>query len=197
MERSFGNEYTKRFDRFIRDYLTLETRQIPNIRSVYEKFKLYLPTIEDPEILEMTLGDISCYAKHFVNIALLQERDPELQVCFKDIEDLRVEVSFPFLLEIYEDYTREKIEKAEIIEILRLVESYVFRRAVCGIPTNSLNKTFAALMTEVSKDNYLESLRGAFLRMTSYRRFPRDHEFKRELLIKDVYNFDAVICCVN
>ena len=190
MERSFGNEYTKRFDRFIRDYLTLETRQIPNIRSVYEKFKLYLPTIEDPEILEMTLGDISCYAKHFVNIALLQERDPELQACFKDIQDLRVEVSFPFLLEIYEDYTREKIEKAEIIEILRLVESYVFRRAVCGIPTNSLNKTFAALMTEVSKDNYLESLRGAFLRMTSYRRFPRDHEFKRELLIKDVYNFD-------
>ena len=190
MEQSFGNEYTKRFDRFIRDYLTLETRQIPNIRSVYEKFKLYLPTIEDPEILEMTLGDISCYAKHFVNIALLQERDPELQACFKDIQVLRVEVSFPFLLEVYEDYTREKIEKAEIIEILRLVESYVFRRAVCGIPTNSLNKTFAALMTEVSKDNYLESLRGAFLRMTSYRRFPRNNEFKRELLIKDVYNFD-------
>ena len=75
MERSFGNEYTKRFDRFIRDYLTLETRQIPNIRSVYEKFKLYLPTTEDPEILEIILGDISCYAKYYVNIALLQERE--------------------------------------------------------------------------------------------------------------------------
>ena len=190
MERSFGNEYTKRFDRFIRDYLTLETRQIPNIRGVYEKFKLYLPTIEDPEILEITLEDISCYAKYYVNMALLQERDPDLQTCFKDIQDLRVEVSYPFLLEVYEDYTRKKIEKAEIIEILRLVESYVFRRAVCGIPTNSLNKTFAALMTEVNKNNYLDSLREVFLRMTAYRRFPRDPEFKRELLIKDVYNFD-------
>ena len=101
--------------------------------------------------MEMTIEDISRYAKHYANIALLQERDPEFQVCFKDIQDLRVEVAFPFLLEVYEDYTRGKIEKAEIIEILRLVESYVFRRAVCGIPTNSLNKTFAALMTDVDK----------------------------------------------
>ena len=190
MEQRFGDEYTKRFDRFIRDYLTLETRQIPNVKSVYEKFKAHIPSTDDSEILEIIIEDISRYAKHYASIALLQEKDLEFQVCFKNIQDLRVEVAFPFLLEVYEDYTRGTIEKAEIIEIFRLVESYVFRRAVCGIPTNSLNKTFAALMTEVSKDNYLESLRGAFLRMTSYRRFPRNNEFKRELLIKDVYNFD-------
>ena len=192
MEQSFGSEYTKRFDRFIRDYLTLETRQIPNVRGVYEKFKVYLPAIEDSEILEMALMDISCYAKHYVNIVLLEEKDPELQKCFKDIQDLRMEVALPFLLEVYEDYKKDKINRSEIIEILRLVESYVFRRAVCGIPTNSLNKTFAALITEegFDKGKYLESLKSVFSRMDSYRRFPRDHEFKREFLIKDVYNFD-------
>ena len=190
MEQRFGDEYTKRFDRFIRDYLTLETRQIPNVKSVYEKFKAHIPSTDDSEILEITIEDISRYAKHYASIALLQEKDLEFQVCFKNIQDLRVEVAFPFLLEVYEDYTRGTIEKAEIIEIFRLVESYVFRRAVCGIPTNSLNKTFAALMTDVDKKDYLRSLKVAFFQMRSYRRYPSDIEFKQSLLIRDVYNFD-------
>ncbi len=98
----------------------------------------------------------------------------------------------PSLLEVYEDYKQGMINKAEIIEILRLIESYVFRRAICGIPTNSMNKTFAALMAEneFDKNNYLESLKTVFVNMASYRRFPINHEFKREFLIKDVYNFD-------
>ena len=44
MEENFGNdEGTKRFDRFIRDYLTLKTGKIPKINKVYEKFKRYVP----------------------------------------------------------------------------------------------------------------------------------------------------------
>ena len=39
MEESFGKAYTKRFDLFIRDYLTLKTRHIPKIDRVYESFK--------------------------------------------------------------------------------------------------------------------------------------------------------------
>ena len=190
MEQSFGNEYTKRFDRFIRDYLTLQTRKIPNIRGIYEKFKVYLPVIEESINLEKTLENISCYAKHYVKIALLEEEEPELQECFKDIQDLRMEVTFPFLLEVYEDYKQGIINKVEIIEILRLTESYIFRRAICGIPTNSLNKTFAALMTEVDKKDYLRSLKTTFSSMTSYKRFPSDIEFKKGLISKDVYNFD-------
>ncbi len=190
MEQRFGDEYTKRFDRFIRDYLTLETRQIPNVKSVYEKFKAYIPSTDDSEILEIIIEDISRYAKHYTSIALLQEEDLEFQDCFKNIQDLRVEVAFPFLLEVYEDYVRRTIEKTEVIEIFRLVESYVFRRAVCGIPTNSLNKTFAALMTDVDKDDYLRSLKSTFSQMRSYRRYPSDIEFKQSLLIRDVYNFD-------
>ena len=75
------------------------------------------------------------------------------------------------------------------MQILKYIESYVFRRAICGIPTNSLNKTFANLYKEIKQENYLESFRAALLLKESYRRFPRDEEFKEQLLIKDVYNF--------
>ena len=65
----------------------------------------------------------------------------------------------------------------------------MFRRAVCSIPTNSLNKTFSTFGRELRKDSYLESIKAHFLLMPSYRRFPRDDEFKRELQVRDLYNF--------
>ena len=190
MEDYFGDEYTKRFDRFIRDYLTLKTRRIPNIRSVYEHFKNEVDNKEPPEALEAAIAEISRYSKYYVRIALLKEEDSEIRACLEDLQDLKVEVAFPLLLGVYENYMQGKIERVEVIEIFRLIESYVFRRAICGIPTNTLNKTFAALTGQIGKDNYLQSLKVTFSRMTGNQRYPSDIELEKELLIKDVYNFD-------
>ena len=75
------------------------------------------------------------------------------------------------------------------LKIVRLVESYVFRRAICAIPTNSMNKTFATLGRKLDKTHYLESVQAQLLLQQSYRRFPDDTEFIRELKGKDLYNF--------
>ena len=192
MEQRFGDKYTDWFDWFIRDYLTLKTRQIPNIRNVYDDFKDYIPRTTDTGKLEDIITDISRYSKHYVKFTLLKEDDPDLLECFKNIDDLRAGVTRPFLLEVYEDYIQGNIQKSELIEILRLVESYVFRRAICDIPTNSLNRTFAfRLMATVNKGTYLASLKEAFLNLAnqsaSYR-YPLDSEFKQEFLVKGVYN---------
>ena len=80
-------------------------------------------------------------------------------------------------------------QRRRFIEVLRLIESYVFRRAICGIPTNSMNKTFATLGREINRDHYLESLKLAFARKDNYKRMPTDQEFRQELVVKDIYNF--------
>ena len=100
-----------------------------------------------------------------------------------------MDVAFPFLLELYDDFAMNKLKLADFEAITRLVEAYVFRRAVCTIPTNSLNKTFATFGRSLHKDRYLESARAHLLLLPSYRRFPRDDEFKRELTGRDLYNF--------
>ena len=106
---------------------------------------------------------------------------PNLKAAFHDIRELKVDVAFPFLLELYHDYDKQMLTKAELLQAARLVESYVFRRAVCGIPTNSMNKTFATFGRGLKKDRYLESIQADFLLLPSYRRFPDDDEFKREI----------------
>ncbi|MXV82677.1 DUF262 domain-containing protein [Candidatus Poribacteria bacterium] len=194
MERLFGKkEYTVRFDRFMRDYLTLKMRQIPKLQNVYEAFKVQYPSYEigNSVKLEAIVKEISRYAKHFVDITLLKEEDPELRECLSDFVEMRAEVAYPFLLEVYDDYAKARIEKADVIKIFRLVESYIFRRSVCGIPTNVLNKLFATLMNEnnVDKNKYLESLNDVFRKMQTYRRYPTDSEFKQAFNTKDVYNF--------
>ena len=195
MEKRFGDAYTGSFDRFVRDYLTLKTRQIPNIRNVYDSFKVYVQkriNLEMSETMETIIAEISRYSKHYVRIALGKEEDTELRDCFADINTLEVTVAFPFLLEVYEDYKQECIQKSELIEILRLVESYVFRRAICDIPTNSLNTTFASrLMPKVDKSNYLESLKKAFLNLVEQSdryRYPMNSDFKQAFQVKGVYN---------
>ena len=70
-----------------------------------------------------------------------------------------------------------------------MVESYVFRRAVCAIPTNSLNKTFATFGRVLKKDCYMQRIEAHLLTLPSYRRFPDDEEFMRALSARDLYNF--------
>ncbi len=189
MEQSFGQvNYSRLFDRFMRDYLTIKTGRLPNIRQVYEAFKTYQADSESGTIEEL-VADVHHYSKHFVRMALGTEPDPELRGRFADINTLRVDVAYPLLLEIYEDYVQQRLTREEFVRIVWLVESYVFRRAVCGIPTNSLNKTFATLSREIDKDNYLESFEAVLMLKSSYRRFPDDGEFTREIVIKDLYNF--------
>ena len=191
MELAFGQDaYGTHFDRFMRHYLTLKTGEIPKVGKVYEAFKKYAsrPTITRDGI-DLLVTDIQRFADYYCSIALGRESPGRLNEAFRDLRELRVGVAYPFILELYSDYDTDQLSEADFYTAVRLVESYVFRRAVCSIPTNSLNKTFSTFGRELRTDSYLESIKAHFLLMPSYRRFPRDDEFKRELRERDVYNF--------
>lgn len=188
MEKSFGQAaYSVHFDAFMRHYLTAKTGDIPNVREVYTAFKAHARSLKgDTRDL---VADIHTYASYYCALALGSEPEPSLSQAFQDLRELKVEVSYPFLLDAYNDYKQERISADELVQIVRLVESYVFRRAICAIPTNSLNKTFAGLSRTLKKDRYLESVQAAFLLLPSYRRFPNDEEFQRDIKQRDLYNF--------
>jgi predicted transport protein len=122
-------------------------------------------------------------------MALGTETEADLKMAFQDIRELKVDVAFPFLLELYHDYENKLLSNGDLLKAARLVESYVFRRAVCDIPTNSMNKTFATITKGIKKDRYLESIQANFLLLPSYRRFPDNDEFKLALQRKNLYKF--------
>ena len=191
MEIAFGQEaYGTHFDGFMRHYLTVKTGETPNIRAVYEAFKAHarIPAVALVEV-DTLVADIHTYADYYCAMALDNEHDSDLASAFRDIRELKVDVAYPLLLELYDDYVKDRLTKSDFIQAVRLLEAYVFRRAVCAIPTNSLNKTFATFGRALQKDRYIQSIQAHFLTLPSYRRFPSNEEFKREFSTRDLYNF--------
>lgn len=188
MELLFGQEaYSEQFDAFMRHYLTVKTGDIPKIDDIYEAFKQYFH--QTKKTVECILAEIHQYAGYYCAIALGAEKNKELKTVFQNIRELRMDVAYPLMLELYDDYKHDKLSVEDYSEALRLMESYVFRRAVCSIPTNSMNKTFAGLSKSFDKERYLESIKASFILLPSYRRFPSDEEFMRDIQTRDLYNF--------
>ena len=191
IEQRFRNE-EKHFDRFMRHYLTLKTRSIPRLRDIYKKFKRHVGLSE--LAVEDIVREVSRYSKHYLNIALLQEEDKELKVCLKSLHELKADTAYPFLLKVYDCYVEGKIEKSEVIRTLRLVESYIFRRAVCGSSNKFLNHIFVDILSEMDtadEESYLENLNETFLELPDHRRYPRDREFRLFFWTKDMSNFSS------
>lgn len=192
MEKDFGQEgYDKQFDAFMRHYLTYRTGDIPNIREVYEAFKSYFrrPKIAAKGV-DALLADVHQFARYFTAMALDKEPNRALAAAFHDLRELKANTAYPLLLELYEDYAAGSLSAVEFEQAVRLIESYVFRRAVLRIPTNSLNKTFATFGKALRKHRYLESMQAHLQTMPSYRRFPSDEEFQRELKAIDLYGLN-------
>ncbi|MEI6314122.1 MAG: DUF262 domain-containing protein [Syntrophus sp. (in: bacteria)] len=191
MELDFGQEaYSSQFDGFMRHYLTVKTGDIPRLGDVYEAFKAHARSSEVAcTSVEVLVADVRTFAGYFCAMALGAETDRKLNLAFQDLRELKVDVAYPLLLELYQDYVAGILLKHDFAVALRLIEAYVFRRAICNIPTNSLNKTFATFTKALKKDRYLESMQAHLILLPSYRRFPNDEEFKRDLQVRDLYNF--------
>jgi uncharacterized protein with ParB-like and HNH nuclease domain/predicted transport protein len=191
MELEFGRAaYESRFDEFVRHYLTVVTGTIPRLDDTYDAFKDYSAAFLKGEgTIDLLVAELRNYSKRYSAIALGTEQDPALAQSFKDLDQVKADVVYPFLLEVYTDYDAHTIHKDDVLQILDMIVSYIFRRAVCRIPTNSLNTTFATFSKALRKDRYVESVKAHFLGMNNYRSFPTDSEFTDALKSSDLYHF--------
>lgn len=175
------------FNQFVRHYLTIKTREIPNINKVYEAFKDYQQKkgIE----IEDLLKDLQKYCGYFCRIVFKEETDKNLNKALSFLVDLEMDVVYPLLLELYSDYSDGVLSKQDFIPIIYLIESYICRRAVCGLGTNGLNKVFPSFTKHIQKDEYFKSLKAHFVYLTEKQRFPNNDEFKKLFITIDFYNF--------
>ena len=195
MEVSFGQEgYSTHFDSFMRHFLTLKNGEVPKLREVYEEFKRFARSPESTYLaadngIELLVSDIHRYADFYCAMVLGKESDPELARAFQDLRDVEADVSYPLLLEIYGDYKNAVLDKSQLLQMICFVESYIFRRSVCEIPSNSMQKTFASFGKNFKKEKYFEGFCAHFLTLQSKTRFPSNDEFQQRLKIRDLYNF--------
>lgn len=175
-------------DSFFRDYLTMKLGRIPRKNEIYKEFRAYHNgsglTIRD------LCQDIYAFARYYSDMYFVRSDDEVLKSLYGDMRAIRMEVAYPFLLKVHEDCSKGLLTASELQEIVRLCVSYVLRRAVCNIPTNSLNKTFATMKNDIRTDDYLNSVKAFFILLDSYKEFPTDKQFISEFLSRDIYNMN-------
>lgn len=186
-------EYDKQesvMDRFFRDYLTMKQTRIPKVDYVYEEFKKYHLNCEFSSIRDLC-ADLYSFAQYYTDMVFARSEDNKLKDLYQDINCLKMEVSYPFLLKVHNDYSLGIIGIDTLIEIINMCISYVVRRNICDIPTNSLNKTFATLRNEIKNDDYLNSIKAFFILRDDYKIFPTDERFASVFASRDIYNMRA------
>ena len=170
---------------FIRDYLTLRNKAIPKKSAVYKEFKNAFPHAE----LESTLAELKQYADYYgklVNPKREGDRDVERQLAY--VQSLGINVSFPFLLQVYRDYAEGVVTKHDFLRILELLQSYVWRRFIVSAPTSSLGKLFMKLYDQIQHSNYVHSFERHMMSLGGALKFPRDSEVGNHLRERDLYN---------
>lgn len=179
-----------RMDRFFRDYLTMKKSAFVNFDSIYDRFKDYAGNSEFGNVDELA-EDVMTFGDLYTNITSDKKTLPasqcQLAPIFEEIRSLRMEVAYPFLIHVYRDFVNDVISIDDLSEIMRLTIAYVVRRAVCEIPTNSMNKTFATMKNSIKADDYLNSIKAAFYYADTYKRFPDDDEFTEALCKRNMY----------
>ncbi|ODS35208.1 MAG: hypothetical protein A7316_10720 [Candidatus Altiarchaeales archaeon WOR_SM1_86-2] len=181
---------------FIRDYLTFKDRIIPRKDMVYLSFKRYVHKNYSHNETEELLKDLLKFSRYYKRIAFSKDNNPEINKLLERINKLEVTVSYPFLLEIFDDYENKIIDEKDVIEILQTIESFSFRRIICDVPTHGLNKLFMVLGRDIKKHTGFESdyagvLKYILTHKKANQRFPTDEEFEEKLISRDIYNFQS------
>ena len=177
---SDGSEITSYVSDFIRDYLTLKTEKISSKPKVFETFKAYYEKENDEK-----LEDMKKYSEAYSYIIKPSlEKDKDIQRELDYLKSLDKTVINTFLIGILKDYKDNILEKDELMNMLTLLQSYLWRRYITEKPTNALNKIFQGMYGKISRSgNYYENLVDVLMAED----FPTDEELESALKLKNVY----------
>lgn len=177
---------------FVRDYLSIKTLVMPTINNVYQAFKKYSEEAELP--VENLLTELLRYARHYEKLLTCKSglNNKKLDDCIYRLKRLEIVVTRPFFMEVLRLNQDKKLSVDEVLRIFEITENYLFRRNICEVPTNALNKIFLNLNKEIYRydstpSNYVDKFIYALLSKRESGRFPDDTEFTEALETKAVY----------
>ena len=177
-------------DLFARDYLSIKQQSTPSMNRIYFAFKSYV--VDDNVGTEELLRDLLDYARLYRVLTTGNTSDGRLSACIDRLNRLETTVTRPFFMEVLRLNREGRLSVDDTFEVFKITEAYLFRRSVCELPTNQLNKIFLLLHREImrydgSADHYLEKLKYALLSKKERARFPDDDEFEEAFGQKAVY----------
>ena len=179
---------------FIRHWLTARLGRTPKKDRLYEEFRAYVRASERP--VRDILAQMRTHARHYRDLRKAMVGEQRVDRLLRRFNLVDRTVTMPLLLPVMDAYRRGDFTADELLKVLAVVDTYLTRRWVCGLPTNALNKVFALVWREaVKKHEDGDSLPEIIVYLLASRQgtaiFPGDQMFGVALAEKDFYHISA------
>ena len=179
---------------FVRDWLSVRQQVTPAISRIYYTFKQYV--FDEKAEAESLLTDLLSYAKRYRVLLRGDSCNKSLNACITRLNRLETTVTRPFFLEVLRLYDDQKLTKDEVTTIFLTTETYLFRRSICDLPTNTLNKIFLTLHKDIvrldgTEDDYVAKFKYVLLSKKERARFPSDNEFAEAFATRQIYQMNS------
>lgn len=105
----------------------------------------------------------------------------------------------PLLFNLFMANKNSELSDGDFEKSCCIIENYIARRIICSLPTNQINKMFAAMGSEIQRNmdrdgvSYYEAFQSAILSKTGRSRFPTDHDFSDKFMQYELYNARPVV----
>jgi uncharacterized protein with ParB-like and HNH nuclease domain len=179
---------------FVRDYLTIALRRIPRGDRVYIEFKEF--HLQSKRTVEEILEDMLKFSRYYQIILTASFPDVKVSNALRALLKLDNRVTFPYLMELLDNHQVGIVSNDDLATVLRTLENFLFRRTICSVPTNALNKLFTSFEKDIRKypewhKKYIDIFGYVISSKQASGRFPTDEEFAQALINRDIYNMQA------
>lgn len=148
---------SKKLELFFRMYLACKNKILSNVTVIYRDFKEWYKTETEHNDTETILKDIVMYAKyyHMIYLEKIELVPEELRASIQEYRKILSDMPAPFFMEIYRLYEekdeagKRKVSAKQFNEIIELVNTYLIRRAVCGLDTSDITRLFPTILKDV------------------------------------------------
>lgn len=184
---------------YIRFYLAAREGKTPAVKKVYPAFRAYAakhfcnPGGNDFAIrTEDLLKELLRYSTHYRNCIHPDTGSRDIDSALNAINLFDASVTHPYLLNLLEYRKQGDIDDDAVAEVLWVIDSFLFRRWVCSVPTNALNKIFETLHADAIKGvsegfDYQDVVKYLITHKGGTGRFPEDGDFLYALDMRDFY----------
>lgn len=164
---------------FLRYYLTKKGKDIKT-NQVYFALKEQAIRYDIRDYLK-DIYKFATYYAIFLNPDL--EKNIKVKKYLHRIKSLDIKTVYPFLLNCYNDWRENKLTEWDFIDICKIIENFIIRRFVCNVQTRGLNRIFALLYTQVTKNIDLENIKflDELKRHLQTQDYPQDEEFRDKI----------------
>ena len=187
---------------FIRDYLTVKTKNISKLEDLYFDFKEYDEEKKKPR--QELLADMLKFARYYREAGKGETQSEKLNKKLKQLASIGSNVCMPYYMQFL-DYADEKSLSEDIkYQVFDIIENYWARRIICGWPANVMAKTFALLHSDIMRIynehkkrgkevevSYAEVMKYVLLKKQGTGVFPSDTSVKENFPQRQIYKLPS------